>query len=341
MEPLVSILIPVYNAEEFIAKALDSCINQTYRNIEIIIVDDCSRDTTREILRKYSDTDERIHVMYKTKNEGVTIARNNLLSISSGQYLMFCDADDYMEPDAVNKAVTILEKQKTDCVIFRYRLIKNGFTKKLRTTYIADGKYNKLDYMKHHLCNPKTLYWGVLWNKCYRADLIRKNNIEFQKGIEDVIFNINYLGYAQSINVISDCLYNYNQTNVSLTRQKKNLTQENENIIYDKLLDKWYAYGSVYQAFISNYGTESVSYRDKINLKSYLFSIYLDIKEEANKNNLNSLVDKISKEGIFLGCVEGMGVWKYIIILKSFMQRRGGVFKRSIVKFIEIIMKKK
>jgi glycosyltransferase involved in cell wall biosynthesis len=340
MDPLVSVLIPVYNADEFIAKALDSCINQTYRNIEILIVDDCSKDTTKEILQQYSNLDKRIRVMYKTKNEGVTIARNNLLSMSRGKYLMFCDADDYFEIDAVNKAVTILEKQNSDCVIFRYRLIKKGFTIKIRKTYLKDGNHIKRNFMKFHLRNPKTLFWGVLWNKCYKTELIRKNNIKFKEGIEDVVFNNNYFEFVKSINVISDCLYNYNQTNISLTR--KNEKKDNVKKLLNKnLLKKWRDYCAAHQALIKAYRMEKLSYFDKINLNRYLLSVFLEIKNEADKNKLSGLTDNIVKQSIFLECVHNTGLWKYIITFECVINRINRSFKRNIIRLMEKVTSRK
>ena len=114
-QPLVSVIIPVYNVERYLAQCLDSVINQTYPNLEIICVNDGSRDGSPDILRRYADEDARIQVIDKA-NGGVSQARNDALDCARGEYIMFVDSDDWVEPDACENAVNAMREYDADIV---------------------------------------------------------------------------------------------------------------------------------------------------------------------------------------------------------------------------------
>lgn len=336
MEPLVSILIPVFNAENFIVRALESCINQTYKNIEIVVVDDCSTDSTLEILNNYRKFDSRIYVISKKNNEGVIAARNTLISNCNGKYIMFCDADDFMERNAVSRVVTIFENENVDSVIFRYRLIKNGFTRKLRKKYLKNGKWDKKKYMKKHLKYPRTLFWGVLWNKGYKSEIIKNLGINFDTDLEDVIFNIKYFGNSRKCFIISDCLYNYNQTNISLTRKKNEDSFELKEI-YQMLRSKWNNYCKAYLQFVEAYNDNEFSRLDEFYLNRYLYSIFLDIVNDSNKYGSNDIIYKINNETIFRLCVQQLGFMKYFILIEWIFRYETRILKKYAIKFISYI----
>ena len=132
---LVSILVPVYNTEDYLNRCLESIIKQTYDNIEIILLNDCSTDNSINIIHEYKRKDSRIKVINKKDNEGITVARNELISNCSGDLIMFCDSDDYMHQEAVKIAVDAIEKNNSDCVIFKYTMLKKGFSHKERKEY--------------------------------------------------------------------------------------------------------------------------------------------------------------------------------------------------------------
>ncbi|MBO5627705.1 MAG: glycosyltransferase family 2 protein [Aeriscardovia sp.] len=119
----VSVLVAVYNAEKYLSDCLDSMLNQTLRDIQVICVDDCSTDSSLSILQKYSDTDGRIEVVSLEKNQGLAHARNVALQRAKGEYICMLDADDWYSEDAFEKAVEILDEDtETDCVLFRLML---------------------------------------------------------------------------------------------------------------------------------------------------------------------------------------------------------------------------
>ena len=118
-QPLVSVIIPVYNVERYLAQCLDSVINQTYPNLEIICVNDGSGDGSPDILRRYADEDARIQVIDKA-NGGVSQARNDALDCACGEYIMFVDSDDWVEPDACENAVNAMREYDADIVMWSY-----------------------------------------------------------------------------------------------------------------------------------------------------------------------------------------------------------------------------
>lgn len=135
----VSIIIPVYNAEVFLRKCMDSVVNQTYNNLEIICINDGSNDSSKEILEEYAEIDSRILLLNK-KNNGVSSARNDGLEICSGDYIMFLDADDYLEKDAVMFCMNLLKRNDID-------IIRMNFKKKYKKITLKNKKYFKNDVL--------------------------------------------------------------------------------------------------------------------------------------------------------------------------------------------------
>ena len=162
MQPLISVIIPVYNVEKHLNKCLDSIINQTYKNLEIIIINDGSKDASAEICREYAEKDNRI-VFVSRENRGVSATRNEGIELAHGDYFSFIDADDYLELDAYEYLLNIVEKHNVDAVNYEHFIT---FTDKENVHKIADKIFlyivcNKefcLCYYKIHYLNYKNLY---------------------------------------------------------------------------------------------------------------------------------------------------------------------------------------
>ena len=125
----VSIIVPAYNAEKFLSKSLDSIVNQVYKNLEIIVIDDASTDNTKNIIKEYANNDDRIIPFYQTENKGVSAARNVGLKVATGDYIMFVDSDDEITKDAIRRMIDLADKYDSD-FIDGYHLLyfkkKNG-----------------------------------------------------------------------------------------------------------------------------------------------------------------------------------------------------------------------
>ena len=220
--PLISVLIPAYNAEKSIKKCLDVIIESNSGNYEVVIADDGSEDSTYSILLEYEHNYKFIRVI-KKENNGVAKTRQVLVESAHGDYIMFCDADDYMENgsiDRVEEKLLYCRKNNLDInvIILGYNLIKQNSKKNIYYRKLKPSIYNSEAISKHHILGTTDLYWSALWNKCYERSLCISPIIHFEDQIEDVLFNIDFLGRCKNV-LISECIvYNYVQIGESLTR---------------------------------------------------------------------------------------------------------------------------
>ena len=184
-QPLVSVIIPVYNVERYLAQCLDSVSHQTYQNLEIICVNDGSRDGSPDILRRYADEDARIQVIGKA-NGGVSRARNDALDCARGEYIMFVDSDDWGEPDACENAVNAMREYDADIVMWSYvSETENRSSRKVifpeTTVFEKEEVRAKLHRrfvgaMGEELSHPELVdSLCPVWGKLYRRSLIQES----------------------------------------------------------------------------------------------------------------------------------------------------------------------
>lgn len=216
----VSIIIPVYNVEKYLRQCLDSVVNQTLTDIEIICVNDCSPDNSAEILSEYAKKDNRIKIITLEENGGLGNARNVALKAVQGDYIMFLDSDDWLELDACEKAYSQISKNNNDFVIlglYAYNQSTNKRcinSKKIEPFLDIQGKASAMPVEIH------TPFFGngECWYKIYKKGFLLDNNLEFDKGaFEDQRFNVRILTLAKSISVLNKPLYNYRKHNESIT----------------------------------------------------------------------------------------------------------------------------
>lgn len=213
----VSIIIPVYNMEKYLRQSLDSVINQTLQDLEIICINDGSCDSSLEILKEYAEKDNRIKIINQ-ENQGQGIARNNGIEIATGEYLGFVDPDDWIEPDMYEKAYKTLKDNNLDFVEISFaKHYENKVVKKETRLPIPNKKiYNTLDYPSFIFNNDKM----TACDKVYKTDFIKKNNIRFRKGqfAEDQIFVVKVRCLAKKSLYINEALYHYRILSSSITR---------------------------------------------------------------------------------------------------------------------------
>ncbi len=170
-QPLVSIVIPVYNAAPDLARCIESVRKQTYRNIEVFLVNDGSKDASSPICHMYERIDPRVHVIDK-ENAGVSAARNTGIAAAQGKYIQFVDSDDYLAPGATATLIERAEHAGADMVIAHYYRVDGGKTTRhgfLKRRDVMDQR----EFARELMDEPASFYYGVLWNKLYRADIIR------------------------------------------------------------------------------------------------------------------------------------------------------------------------
>ena len=248
MNSLISIIVPIYNVEKYIKKCIESIINQTYKNLEILLVDDGSLDNSSEICIEYSKKDPRIKII-KKKNGGLSDARNAGIKQAIGDYIIFVDGDDYIGKYTVEQAYQKIVAEKTDLVIWGYvaefvdqneKIIKKEFFK------TDDVKYHKSNSYEIELNKNVINLLGYAWNKIYKTTIVKENDIYFRKNIsliEDISFNAEFLKKCNSFAFLDEVNYHYMQ------RERETLgVQFYENyfelkmeaiILIDNLLEYW------------------------------------------------------------------------------------------------------
>ena len=280
MDKKISIVVPVYNGEEYISKCLDSLINQSYKNIEIIIINDGSNDNTEKICNKYKEIDSRIKVI-SIENGGVSKARNIGIENATGQFLMFCDSDDYVAKDWCK---LLLENYKENNLILcdYYNVIDNEVKEFDYERPKVNNVINKADFLKLRL-------YGINapWNKIFYLDIIKNNNIRFDENIslgEDLRFNIEYLDVISgNIILLKKRLYYY-------TLSRKDCLTNKIYKDYEKLCINQYHFIRMYMEKFRTINSEV--------WKIFYNSIFVELVNSFNMNlllkNIN-LLQKIKK----------------------------------------------
>ena len=210
----VSILSPCYNVEKYISQCLDSIIQQTYKNLQIILVDDGSTDNTLAILNQYASLDSRIEVHHQ-ENKGVATARNELLSKVKGDYVLFVDSDDWIELDMVEFLIAKVTEENAEMAVCG-NVVNNGIPKK---NYKEEtwGKEKVIEEFLRH-----TNFNGSLWNKLFNVKLLKNNptfNPEISYG-EDALFTWQIIQDVEKIIVTDKQLYHYRMNEGSLSHAK-------------------------------------------------------------------------------------------------------------------------
>ena len=218
---LISLIVPIYNAEEFLGECIESILNQTYTNIELILVNDGSTDSSLDICNKYKEMDSRIKLICKT-NSGVSDTRNQGINSASGKYICFVDADDIIKKDFVEVLHAEIVNNDIDIVFCNFEYDYSGKLIKKKPRLLA-GVYNISD-IKNIIIDDGTMsgiLFGSVWGAIYKKSIIDGNNIKFNKDIrlnEDGLFNIEYVMSIKRIKVLSEhYIYIYRQIQGSLT----------------------------------------------------------------------------------------------------------------------------
>lgn len=218
--PLVSMIVPIYNAEKTIDRCVSSIINQTYKDFELILLDDGSTDTSGAVCDAYAEKDARIRVVHKEKS-GVSDTRNQGIAMAEGEYLQFLDSDDWITPEATSFFVRAATEHQCDMVIADfYRVIGERVSQK--GDIEEEGIMDRAAYAVNMMQKPADFYYGVLWNKFYKRSIIAQYQLKMDSAIswcEDFIFNLEYVRHVNSIYALKIPVYYYVKTKGSLVSQ--------------------------------------------------------------------------------------------------------------------------
>ena len=248
MNPTVSIIVPVYNAEKTIGRCVDSILGQQYTDFELLLVDDGSRDGSGAICDSYALADSRVQVIHK-ENTGVSDTRNIGISRARGVYLQFLDSDDWITPDATKLLVETARDHDCDLVISDfYRVVGERVSRK--GDIDEDRVLTREEYAAHMMEQPADFYYGVLWNKLYRRDIVESHRLRMDPELswcEDFMFNLEYIRHAQRFYALQVPIYYYVKTKGSLASQSLSISKtirmklmlfEYYNQFYKSVLDE-------------------------------------------------------------------------------------------------------
>ncbi|MEG1972370.1 MAG: glycosyltransferase family 2 protein, partial [Oscillospiraceae bacterium] len=222
-DPLVSIIVPIYNAAPNLAACIQSIRNQRYKEIEILLVNDGSEDVSLPICNMYARTDSRITVVNRP-NSGVSATRNIALNMAKGEFVQFVDSDDYLDKNATRLMVERMQETESDMVISHYCRVDGS--KITVHGFLPEGNaLTQLELAQHLMEEPASFYYGVMWNKLYRRNIIEEHGIRCNEELtwsEDFLFNLEYIRYAQRFCSLQTPIYYYCKNDSSITATKIN-----------------------------------------------------------------------------------------------------------------------
>lgn len=293
MTPKISMIIPVYKTEKFLERCLDSAVNQTLKEIEIIVINDASPDGSLDIIHKYQHQDDRIQLIDFKENKGNGFGRNAAVNKATGEYIFFLDSDDWLE---LNAAELAYSKAKSG----NYELVLFGFTHRLENpmrhrednvVILPTWSDDDDDFYKYFLLHQKGLY-SMPWVYLYKRELVVKHNVSFSVGIyfEDVAFVSRALYFAKNMGVVKDIpLYNYLIRKNSITQSLSKKKIMDHFTAHDLLGDFLKEVGG-YEKYEKEFITRYIVFCSFLN-----FWDYYNMSDEQRDEELDAKMKKIRK----------------------------------------------
>lgn len=313
-----SIIVPVYNVEKYLPKCLDSLVNQTYKNIEIICINDGSTDNSLAILNEYAQKDIRIKIINQ-ENQGVSVARNNGIDNATGDYILFVDADDYIDINTCNIISKHIETVNADVISFQFDVIT---TNKIIHSY--PNLYNDVNNIRFNKINndEKDIFeilvnipWKCIWDKAYKKNFLITNKIKFNKNLthaEDSLFMMDVFLCKPLTILIQDKLYFYKMDNPNSAIHISNNEYVNKS---KKYLDTIMEY-STYNIYTNS--IKAFFMNDALNiLVSKLCKSKLDNKFIEYKSYIKNIISNKRETGLYNFDQSGFYAAKLFVSLNS------------------------
>ena len=274
-----SVILPIYKVEKYLRECVDSILNQTFGDYELILVDDGSPDASGAICDDYAKKDARIKVIHK-KNGGLSDARNAGFEIARGEYVVFIDSDDYVtDADFLKKISEKIDERGSDIILYKYSKLYDETKKMDPPTFslgFADGITDS-DELLYELVK-RDAYYGMAWIKAFRREVAVNGNVKFEKGLlgEDMDWYFGLLLHSQGISAIDESFIAYRQRegSITATHKIKNLT----DFIY--ILEKWH--GIIKSADIKEVKRQAL-FGALAKYYSNLLIVYMRIKDKEKK----------------------------------------------------------
>ena len=278
--PKVSIIVPVYNVERYIVRSMDSLVNQTLKDIEIIVVNDGSTDNSKKLIEIYQEKYPNKIKLVDKENGGLSDARNYGIPHATGEYIAFLDSDDYVELDTYEKMYNKAKEDDSDLVECDF-IWEYPDRKKVDTGKIYNNKKEMLTYAR-----------VVAWNKLIKRSLIEEHKMEFPKGLryEDVEFFYKMVRYYNKVSFVKEPLIHYIQRSSSISNTQNERTKEIFTIMYNVI--KYYKENNLYE----EYKTELEYTYARLLLCSSLFRITKIEDAKIRKQLLNETWTRLNNE---------------------------------------------
>ena len=283
--PKVSIIIPVFNVECYLQECLDSVVNQTLKDIEIICIDDGSTDSSLKILQKYKKQDNRI-ILLTQENKGAHLARTTALKIAKGEYIGFIDSDDWIDLDFFETLYNKAIEENADIVRTKIKIIEDNVEK--------DNMYNKIieRHINENSVLEKTEHWNVIWNSIYKLKFLRQNKIDYFDSdlpmCHDMPFTCRADLLAKKIMPVSDVYYYYRKN------RQGQLIEPTVERIFCGLRSQLICTEFINSTKLDK-KTYKKAYNQALNILDYFYNTGLTIKEfnKVKQKEYKKVYDKI------------------------------------------------
>lgn len=216
----VSVIVPVYNVEEYLSSCLESIINQTYRDMEILCINDCSTDESMAVLKEYQQKDARIAILENEKNGGLAYTRNVGIKRASGEYILFVDSDDMIVPDLVESCIDVAAGNDMVCFDYQQVAADQAVITRQYAYRMREGSYSGEEFFMESVRTDSIIFSA--WSKLFRREFLLENRISFYEGIlyEDMLFSFQCLIKAKMIYSLDRQLYKYRVRSTSIMTTK-------------------------------------------------------------------------------------------------------------------------
>ena len=283
-KPAISVIIPVYNAQDGIKRCVDSLLNQSFKNFEIILLNDGSKDNSLNILKEYELKYSFVRVIDK-QNEGVAVTRNKGILLAEGEYIMFMDNDDFVDSDYIETFYQAIHEKNLDLVIGGYKRVNQD------NQIIFSQDIQQSEWSKYIIMAP--------WAKVYRTEFLKTNNLEFfDYGIgEDIIFNLAAYKTTDKIGLLDYKGYNwyYNNQSISNTSQRGFSPKIDILVLFSKILELGKP-SELEVYYLKRYYVWYLLFSGRTSSNQEFIHQYIRIKEWLKENKLISTISPLSKK---------------------------------------------
>jgi glycosyltransferase involved in cell wall biosynthesis len=284
--PKISVIVPVFNAGLYLEKCINSLLDQTFGDFEIIAINDGSTDNSANILDAYSSMERRIRVFHR-KHEGVSISRNFAIQQVNGKYISFADADDWMEPTMLNDLFNLIEHNRSDLAVGNVFLHDDMGSVNIRldlSDQLLEGSERLREYFQGLM---RFKYDNANWNKLYKTETIQVHHLRFSEQMtrwEDLLFNLQYYLFIDRISISAKPMYNYRY--------------RNEKLSHDQIVEICQQFNHLYQNFLNiisdgSYPKEEKIFRSEIARIAYYELLPVILSDIADtRKNISASIDK-------------------------------------------------